>query len=294
MPTLTNSQEPDSYNIDYYYSKYKDRHGVGLQESKPQALHVLPAGAKTDLCDEKKTQHYFKVPLQPSITTCFCGKFHTSFTSQHYKISHPTTIGQPQSQTKTIISKQSFKKAEELPASPISKLTNQTQTSSSSSLSSSAHVLFPNFQTNPAPTAIIAHSQHYHTCFLCKLKDIQCVFTDDQQQNHAPDYTVACIFKGSLIHRSCVPNLLNIKLKPINPTTPLNADQKKIVILYKISTMSVKDKIQLYKSIFSKKPNSQKFTKQQKQKQKQNTRDTSNDLDWFKEYLITDEMRKST
>ena len=58
--------------------------------------------------------------------------------------------------------------------------------------------------------------------------------------------------------------------------------------------MSAKDKIQLYKSIFSKKPNSQKFTKQQKQKQKQNTRDTSNDLDWFKEYPITDNMKNYT
>jgi len=124
MPTLTNSQEPDSYNIDYYYSKYKDWHGVGLQENKPQALRVLPAGAKPDFCDEKKTQHYFKVPLQPSITTCFCGKFHTSFTSQHYKISHPTTIGQPQTPTNTTVSKQGFKKAEELPASPISKSIN--------------------------------------------------------------------------------------------------------------------------------------------------------------------------
>src|SRR6185295_7572365 len=99
---------------------------------------------------------------------------------------------------------------------------------------------------------------------------------DDQQQNHAPDYTVACIFKGSLMHRSCIPNLLNIELKPLNPKTSLNPDQKKIIILYKISTMSAKDKIQLYKLIFSKKPNSQKFTKQQKQNQNQNqnTRDT--------------------
>jgi len=151
------------------------------------------------------------------------------------------------------MSKQGFKKSEELPASPISKSTNQTQTPLSSSSSSTTRVLFPNFQTNPTPTAIIAHSQHYHTCFLCNLKDIQCVFTDDQQQNHAPDYTVACIFKGSLMHRSCIPNLLNIKLKPLNPTTPLNPDQKKIIILYKISTMSAKNKIQLYKLIFSKK-----------------------------------------
>ena len=81
MPTLTNSQEPDSYNIDYYYSKYKDWHGVGLQENKPQSLRVLPVGIKPDSCDEKKTHHYFKVPLQSLIATCFCNIFYTSFTS---------------------------------------------------------------------------------------------------------------------------------------------------------------------------------------------------------------------
>ena len=93
MPTLTDSQEPDSYNIDYYYSKYKDRHGVGLNESKPQSLCILPNDAKPDYCDNKKQQHYFKVPLQPAISTCLCGKYYTSFTSQFYKINHPTTMG---------------------------------------------------------------------------------------------------------------------------------------------------------------------------------------------------------
>ena len=225
MPTLTDSQEPDTYDIDYYYSKYKDCHGVGLQEAKPQALRVLPPAAKPDYCDDKKQQHYFKVLLQPAIATCFCGKFHTSFTSRHYKITHTTTIGQPtnptQTQIRNTISSQSFKKTEELPASPVPKSTNQTQPSSSST----ARVLFSNFQTDPTPTAIIAHSQHYHTCFLCKLKNIQCVFTDNQQ-NHAPDYTTACIFKGSLIHRTCIPHIINLKLtiKATEPITPLNSD----------------------------------------------------------------------
>ena len=54
MPTLTDTQEPDSYDIDYYYAKYKDRYGVGLQENKPHFLWVLPPLAKPDYCDNKK------------------------------------------------------------------------------------------------------------------------------------------------------------------------------------------------------------------------------------------------
>ena len=51
------------------------------------------------------------------------------------------------------------------------------------------------------------------------------------------------------------------------------------------------DKIQLFTSYFSKKG---KNNKQQKQKKKENQRDTSNDLDWFKEYLVTDSMKNNT
>ena len=32
MPTLT-SEEPDSYDIDYFYPKYKDRFGVFIKEA---------------------------------------------------------------------------------------------------------------------------------------------------------------------------------------------------------------------------------------------------------------------
>ena len=75
MPTLTNSQEPDSYNIDYYYSKYKDRHGVGLQENKPQALRVLPAGAKPDFCDGKKPNIILKFLSNLQLQLVFAANF---------------------------------------------------------------------------------------------------------------------------------------------------------------------------------------------------------------------------
>ncbi|CAG8834010.1 4753_t:CDS:1, partial [Cetraspora pellucida] len=52
---------------------------------------------------------------------------------------------------------------------------------------------------DPIPTAIIPHSQHYHTCFIYGIKDIPCVTTE--QSNHASDYAICTIFKNNLLHR---------------------------------------------------------------------------------------------
>src|ERR1043165_8377766 len=121
MPTLV-SEDPDSYDIDYYHSRYKDRHGVGLSEGKPQSLRVLPADINPSSCDTSKKHHYFKVPQQPIIATCFCGTYHTSFTSRFCRIPHSTSLGQPTTQTAPTISTNRFKKiSDELPQSPISK-----------------------------------------------------------------------------------------------------------------------------------------------------------------------------
>ncbi|CAG8696344.1 7790_t:CDS:1, partial [Scutellospora calospora] len=61
MPTLTNT-EPDSYDIDYFYGKYKDRFGVGMSELKEESLRVLPLGVQPTACEVNnlKKQHYFK------------------------------------------------------------------------------------------------------------------------------------------------------------------------------------------------------------------------------------------
>ena len=212
MPTLV-SKNPDSYDIDYYNVKYKDHHGVGLSEAKPQSLRVLPADINPINCDTAKKHHYFKVPQQPIIATCFCGTYHTSFTSRFYRIPHSTSLGQPTTQTTSTISANRFRKIiDELPQSPIPK----QQLSDSSS--SKPRMLFPNFQIDPTPSAIVAHSQHYHTCLLCGTKNISCVATE--QSSHAPDYTICTIFKQNLIHRLCVPGLLDIKLKPLAQTSP--------------------------------------------------------------------------
>ena len=166
MLTLS-SKNPNSYDIDYYHGRYKDRHGVGMVEEKPQSLHVLPADVNPITCDTTKKHYYFKVPQQPIIATCLCGTYHTSFTSRFYKIPHYTSLGQPTIQTTSTISIGRFKKiADELPQSPIPK---QQQSDSSSS---KPRMLFPNFQIDPTPSAIVAYSQHYHTCLLCGSKNI--------------------------------------------------------------------------------------------------------------------------
>ncbi|CAG8555796.1 25658_t:CDS:2, partial [Gigaspora rosea] len=74
----------------------------------------------------------FVVPDQPTIGTCYCKKYHTSFTSQFYRINHPTKIGQPSTQTTTTISAKKFKQI----IQPNTKTTDDST----------------NSQTNPPPT----------------------------------------------------------------------------------------------------------------------------------------------
>ena len=83
MPTLT-TQDPDFHNLDYYYNKYPDRFGIGTKESDPLTLRILPKDINPTNCELNKFHHYFKMPTQPALSTCLCGKFHTNFTSYHY------------------------------------------------------------------------------------------------------------------------------------------------------------------------------------------------------------------
>jgi len=85
MPTLI-SEDPDSYNLDYYYKNYNDRFGLRTTESKIGQLRVLSVSFRPDSCSPSEQRYYFSVPLQPSIQTCYCGKYHTSFISQTYRI----------------------------------------------------------------------------------------------------------------------------------------------------------------------------------------------------------------
>ena len=42
MPTLINT-ELDLYNIDYFYSRYKDHYNVSISELKEESLRILPS-----------------------------------------------------------------------------------------------------------------------------------------------------------------------------------------------------------------------------------------------------------
>ena len=150
MPTLTNT-EPDSYNIDYFYSKYKDCYSVGMSELKEETLRVLSARIQPTICEVNnlKKQYYFKVLIQLQIATCLCNKYHTSFTSRYYKISHlPSTSQVPMDISPNISTKRFNRITEELPSSPISKKQDLPN----------PKILFPLFQTDPTLTKIILHS----------------------------------------------------------------------------------------------------------------------------------------
>src|SRR5260364_196643 len=99
MPTL-NSEEPDSYDIDYYYPKYKDRFEVFIKEADAAILKVMPPNYSPSDCETKvkNTYHYFPVPTQPTISTCICKKYHVSFTSQFYHILTELTTKTPSQQ----------------------------------------------------------------------------------------------------------------------------------------------------------------------------------------------------
>ena len=121
MPFLI-TEEPDCYNIDYYYGKYKDRHGIGMTEAKSETLRILPANVDPVVCDASPTKkhHYFKVPTQPQLATCLCGKYHTNFTSQFYKSSPQTILGTAPIETSPTISAKRFNRiTDELQNSPL-------------------------------------------------------------------------------------------------------------------------------------------------------------------------------
>jgi hypothetical protein len=103
MPTLT-TEEPDSHDLDYYYNKYPDRFGIGTKESDPLTLRILPKDVKPTKCETNKQQHYFQMPTQPTLSTCLCGKFHTNFTSKHYKTTYTTPLRQTSKSTAMDIS----------------------------------------------------------------------------------------------------------------------------------------------------------------------------------------------
>jgi hypothetical protein len=181
-------------------------------------------------------------------------------------------------QTSPIISTKRFKKiSDTLPASSIIKqLSTQPPNST---------ILFPSFNINPIPTAIIPHSQHVHICVLCNIKNLPCVLS--QENKHSPDYTTAILFRTRLIHRSCTHKIIDIKLHHLPQTKALTQEQKKMTHISKFILLNKTEKLELFKEILSKFP--KKNAKSQQQK-----RDTSQDLDWFKLFPVTKEMEPNS
>jgi len=175
MPTLI-TDEPDSHDLDYYYNKYPDRFGIGTKDTDPLTLCILPKDVNPTNCEPNKQQHYFKMLFQPILATCLCNKYHTNFIFGHYKITHTTPSRQSSNPSAmdispaTVISKNRFNNiVDKLPKSSITKQQQQN-------LLSTSQILLSSFHTDPSPVAIVPHSQHYHSCTLCKKKNILCVF----------------------------------------------------------------------------------------------------------------------
>ena len=306
MPTLICNQ-PDSFDLDYWYFRYPNRHGLVMAESKPETLHILLADVNPKLCKEKnnKKYHYFHLPTQPALKTCICGKFHANFTSEFYKISPPPQQHQPAQnpamEISPIISTKRFNKiTDELPSSPASKITPK--------------ILFPNFSPQPNPNPkITPHSHHTHYCTFCKINDIPCVISNDDQ--HLPNTENNFIFKGRLFHNTCKPQILYIKCKPLPQTKPLTPSQRAVLLVYIFKYSSKAFKKNFFKNVLTlfkpsiqqqqplqnSPPHQEKLQENTNTDQQPNpenkqhfTRDTSKDLDWFKQYPITDEMKPNT
>lgn len=276
MPTLANTN-PDSYNIDHFFSYYSDRHGVGFIEAEPTNVRVLIACFDPQQCEPNKNKrHYIKTPKQPCTKTCLCGKYHTTFTSQRFRYndnSRPTT---PTPSTSTapvtgITSKQ-FKNAEQLPQSPI-KLTGQP----------TPILLFPSTiftsidNSDPSSIQIAAHSHHSHTCTICHQQNITCAILANNKHIHD---STAIIVQQRLIHKTCFHNM---KIS-INKQKPLNKYHKLYLGIIKYIQKTKQQKRAQLKQI------KLSFTA----KRSQPSRDTSNDFDWFTTYPITEEMEPYT
>src|SRR6185436_17925990 len=150
-------------------------------------------------------------------------------------------------------------------------------------------ILPSSFHTDPSPVAIVPHSQHYHSCTLCKKKNILCVLI--QKTRHAPDYSAAVIFKGFLFHRDCVHSLQYTKLKPLPQTRELTKKQRSIFHLFYFYKLTKEEKINFLRKLALREKEKNQNSKQTKQNQQQKNmtnqlKDTSNDLDWFLNYPI--------
>ncbi|CAG8848762.1 1409_t:CDS:2, partial [Gigaspora margarita] len=84
MPCYTNT-EPDSFNLDTLLSKHGDKARVVTCNKNAKNLKVLSNNFNSQQCTDKEGFHFFMIPKQPTITICFCKKYHTYFATKTLK-----------------------------------------------------------------------------------------------------------------------------------------------------------------------------------------------------------------
>jgi len=84
MPTLT-STEPDTINLDFFYTKYPSSFGVAFLEESSTIPHPIPAKTTPLACitkilrSDNKVTHFIKAPPTTATAFCLCNKYHTKF-----------------------------------------------------------------------------------------------------------------------------------------------------------------------------------------------------------------------
>ena len=101
------------------------------------------------------------------------------------------------------------------------------------------------------------------------------------------------IFKGFLIHHEYAANLQYINLKPIPQTKALIQEQCSLYHFYYFHQLTKLQKINLLKKL-AHRGKSLKQKQNQQPKTNKPARDTSQDLDWFANYPITQEIEQNT
>src|SRR5689334_6433431 len=101
MPTLI-SQEPDHYDLNYFYNKSSDRYGALICDAHPSQLKAILFAFNSNKCNITKTLHYFHIPEEPAIIHCYCQKYHNFFTSSYLNIPPRQTISPPSQQSRAM------------------------------------------------------------------------------------------------------------------------------------------------------------------------------------------------
>ncbi|CAG8751895.1 32423_t:CDS:2, partial [Gigaspora margarita] len=224
-------------------------------------LKVLSNNFNPQQCTDKEGFHFFMIPRQPTIITCFCKKYHTYFASKTLTIQSnqptvPLTSAEASSSGMEIDLNiniyNSLSKVEKSPYQPRHNITQPFSISFDNTLRSNT-------------TQYKAHSHHAHTCIICKIKDIPCIILQNEKHSLDPNaLTLKNQQLGFPAHPQC---LHQLKLKPIQQQKPLKTHQNK-----------------------EPNPKTSKYKGKDIPKTSHNT--TTSQFDWFTNFPITLEMKQ--